>query len=319
MLSVVLCTFNGSRYLDAQLQSILEQTRLPDEVIACDDCSIDDTVEILNRFASKVPFPVRVTMNAENLRTSRNFQQGIEQAHGDVIVLADQDDVWQPEKLDRLERTLLDSPEAGFVFSDATVVDSELRPRGFTLWESIVFDRREHQLFRRGRAFECILRKYRVTGATMAFRSRYRDLILPIPVQWVHDAWISLLLSAVAPCCLIEEPLIRYRQHGNQQIGTTKPGLYWRYLRAREMSQASCFQAIADNFAMAHERLRGVPGIAPQRLAGLVEKSRHWRIRAEMRERGWWRFPIILREAWRGNYARYASGWKSMALDLFLG
>ena len=62
-------------------------------------------------------------------------------------------------------------------------------------------------------------------GATMAFRIAYRDLILPIPPAWVHDAWIALLISAVAHCALVPQPLIQYRQHSGQQLGKQRRGI----------------------------------------------------------------------------------------------
>ena len=79
------------------------------------------------------------------------------------------------------------------------------------------FNVREQRLVNDGRALELLLRRNVVTGATMAFRAKYRDLILPMPAYCQHDAWIALLLSAVAPCKAIAEPLIRYRRHSRQQ------------------------------------------------------------------------------------------------------
>lgn len=317
-LSIALCTYNGEPFLREQLASIREQTRLPDELVVCDDASSDRSASIAREFAQQVPFRVRVEVNEVNLRSTRNFAKAIGLCSGDAIVPADQDDVWLPHKLATLEAALAADPKLGFVFSNAEVVDERLKPLDYTLWDAIRFWPQEQERFRRGRAFEALLRRYRVTGATMAFRAAYRDLVLPIPAEWVHDAWIALLIAAVAPCAPVEEPLIRYRQHDRQQLGGKKRGLYGQFLAARTMTRETC-EAVAGRYATAWERLRQVPDVGAARLAKLAQKVEHSRRRAAMRNPGVWRLPIVLREMCRGHYSRFSLGWKAMAQDLFLG
>jgi glycosyltransferase involved in cell wall biosynthesis len=317
-LSVALCTFNGERFLSEQLASIAAQTRLPDELVVCDDVSSDRSTAIVREFAEKTRFPVRVEVNETNLGSTRNFARAIELCSGDIIVLADQDDVWLPHKLATLEAALDANPESGFAFSDAAVVDDRLNPLGYSLWEAIRFWPREQKRFRQGEAFEALLKRFRVTGATMAFRAVHRDLIMPFPREWVHDAWIALLISAVAPCVPIDEPLIRYRQHNRQQLGEKKRGLYGQYLAARVMNRAT-YEAVFQCYAAARERLGKIPGISTERLALLNRKVEHYRQRTLMRDPGAWRLPVILREAWYGNYSQFSLGWKAIAQDLFLG
>jgi glycosyltransferase involved in cell wall biosynthesis len=317
MISVALCTYNGDRFLAEQLASIRNQARLPDEVVLCDDRSTDATLAIARRFAEAVPFPVRIEANASNLGSTRNFAQAIELCRGDMVVLADQDDVWLPHKLAVLERALLDDPGAGFAFSDAEMVDEHLQPLGYKLWDALRFSARERRCFRRGEVFHKLLRRYRVTGATLAFRSRFKDLILPIPPEWVHDAWIGLLIATVASCRLIDEPLLQYRQHARQQLGERKRSLYQQYQAARKVSRES-YQAVAERYAQARDRLQRFPGVAPECIQALTRKIEHFQQRTRMRDGGVRRLPAILAETWRGNYARYSYGWKSIAQDLFL-
>jgi glycosyltransferase involved in cell wall biosynthesis len=103
-LSVALCTYNGTQYLQEQLDSIAAQTKLPDELVICDDRSSDNTVEIIKLFSSKVSFPVHLHINEINLRTIKNFEKAISLCTGDIIVLSDQDDVWKPCKTERILR-----------------------------------------------------------------------------------------------------------------------------------------------------------------------------------------------------------------------
>jgi hypothetical protein len=152
----------------------------------------------------------------------------------------------------------------------------------------------------------------------LAFRSRFRDLLLPIPREWVHDAWIALLISVVAGCVPVSEQLIRYRQHGSQQLGERKRGLYGQYHAARRISRDAC-EAVAMRYKQVEERLDGLPEVPPERLALLRRKIEHHQRRGSMREPRTWRLPHIVREAWGGNYGRYSLGWKAVAQDLFLG
>ena len=96
--SIALATYNGERYLQEQLNSFLHQTRLPDEIIACDDCSTDRTMDILESFAISALFAVYIYRNAINLGYTKNFERAISLCSGDVIFLSDQDDVWFPKR-----------------------------------------------------------------------------------------------------------------------------------------------------------------------------------------------------------------------------
>ena len=103
-ISVAMATCEGGRHLEAQLQSIAAQQRLPDELVVCDDASSDDTIEIARRFAERAPFPVRIETTEIRLGITANFERAVSLCAADVILLADQDDVWLPEKIALLER-----------------------------------------------------------------------------------------------------------------------------------------------------------------------------------------------------------------------
>lgn len=316
-LSTAMCTCNGERFLAEQLGSILRQHRRPDELVVCDDASSDGSVSILREFAGRAPFPTTVVVNERTLGSTRNFDQAVRLCSGDVIALADQDDVWLPHRLTLLEAAFDVNPTAGFAFSDALVVDAGLEPLGYSLWDAIDFHPRERWQFEAGKAFELLLRRYRVTGATMAFRRQFLDLILPIPPSWVHDAWIALMISATAGGSVIDKPLVRYRQHHLQQLGVSKRGLLAQFRSARTNGQET-FASKADRYALALERLQASGGVGADKLEILAERTAHLRLRARMRAPRSWRLPLIVRELCRGNYHRFSRGWKALAQDLFL-
>jgi len=227
-LSVAMCTYNGARYLREQLESIAAQTRLPDELVVCDDRSIDDTPKMIEAFAATVPFPVRLYINDATLKPVRNFAKAISLCEGEIIALADQDDVWREDKLARLASEFGARAEAGLIFSDAEMIDEHSRPLGYRAWQAawVEFSEAEQQVVNEGRGFEMLLRRNVVTGAAMAFRSKFRDLILPIPDDYdvmLHDYWIALLLATVSDLFCVSEPLIKYRRHQQQHTGLPPP------------------------------------------------------------------------------------------------
>ena len=214
-----MCTYAGEKYLLPQLESFARQNRLPDELIICDDNSQDSTMQLIKAFAVAAPFPVKIIKNDANIGSTKNFEQAINLCKGDVIALSDQDDVWHRNKLELIEGYFRSHPEAGVVFSNGNVVNDDLHPLGYTLWDSFGFNKEYRKRFLKGDAFHVLLNRNVVTGATMAFRSENRVKMLPIPLPWVHDSWIALIISIYTKILFIDESLIDYRQHQNQQIG----------------------------------------------------------------------------------------------------
>jgi glycosyltransferase involved in cell wall biosynthesis len=217
-----MCTYDGARYLRAQLDSIAAQTRLPDELVVCDDGSTDATPGILESFAAAAPFPVRIHVKRAPLGTAKNFERAIGLATGEIVALADQDDVWYPPKLERLEQELARSERIGLVFSDADVVDDRLRLAGYRLSEALRAFERHKRLIARGRLFEALIRDNLVTGCTAAFRADYKDLVIPVPAACAHDSWAALVIAAVAKVARVDAPLLAYRQHGANQSGLAR-------------------------------------------------------------------------------------------------
>jgi glycosyltransferase involved in cell wall biosynthesis len=105
-ISIALCSFNGSAYLAKQLESLVLQNRLPDEIVICDDASTDGSGEMIREFAKSAGVPVILHIHPMNVGTTANFQSAIEKCSGDWIALCDQDDIWLPGKLARIEEEI---------------------------------------------------------------------------------------------------------------------------------------------------------------------------------------------------------------------
>jgi len=319
-LSIAMCTYNGERFIQEQLDSIRAQTRLPDELIVCDDASTDRTREIVERFGATAPFPVRLRVNNSNMGLGRNFEQAVSLSTGDVIFIADQDDVWHPEKLARFAQEFHRQPGVGLVFSDAEVVDDQLNPKGYRLWRNFGFGLEDQMAVAKGRGFEVLIKHSFVAGATMAFRSDYKELVLPIPSSWLYDAWISTLVSAVSRVAILPEPMNQHRQHPTQVMGARKKSLVYKYKDAKRVVNAEFFTQMAQRNDTARSRLIDFdPHLKEQpEIRAFDEKIALCRLRAKMRQRPILKLPLIAQALLRGRYHRWGHGWKTALLDLFV-
>jgi glycosyltransferase involved in cell wall biosynthesis len=324
--SVALCTYNGAAFLPRQLASIENQTRLPDEVIICDDRSNDGTVDIVRKFAASVPFAVKIILNRENLGSTKNFEQAIRACTGDLIALSDQDDIWYPTRLERSEQELLTHPEVGLVFSDANIVDDQDRPVGATLWQAFSFTKKKEQQLLDGDYNLCV--KYRfVTGATAMFRASMRDHCLPIGTGWLHDEWLAATVAIFGDLRPIDSPLVFYRNHTAQQIGPT------RQLSSRDVTNERWNMFSSGKEAKKHwdqlakesrilqtlcDALSELPlsEVGRTRLRGYWAYLQFVSFRSNLSRRRLGRVYPVLKS--RSDYSKHFNGWISMAKDLLL-
>jgi glycosyltransferase involved in cell wall biosynthesis len=314
--SVAMATCEGGRFVDEQLASIASQRRPPDELVVCDDASKDDTFERVQAFASRAAFEVRASRNRARLGTTANFEQAIRSATGELVFLADQDDVWHPEKIEILAGVLAAHPATGAVFCDGDVIREDGRPLGYTLWRSLGFDGAEQRDVREGRAFDVFLRHVVAAGTTLAFRARLRDRALPFPaLRSCHDAFVAFVAAATCEVEIVSRPLVQYRFHGANQIGIRRLGFFEQLAKAREQLEGDAFGYAAEFFRTARTRLSDLP---PERLARIDAKILHATRRASMSPRLLERLPQIREELGSGRYRRFSYGWKSVAQDLLL-
>jgi hypothetical protein len=319
VISVALCTFNGERYLEEQLDSIAAQSRPPDELVICDDASTDASVAISEVLASHADFPVRIHVNERNLGSTRNFDRAIGLCAGDLIVLSDQDDVWRSDKLQVLEAAFDQHPEVGLAFSDADLVDEDTHPLGRTLWEQLQLDAAEIELLQSPGAFALLLAGSTVAGATLAFRGCFKDLVLPMPddLPIIHDGWIAALVSATARVLPLAEPLIQYRQHPGQQNGGRErvrpaPGL------TAALRRESTYDELLAVGGRVQERLAACSARYDSRTASQELQARlaHMRARRHLPTRVLPRTATVVTELLAGRYHAHSNGLRSAAKDL---
>ena len=322
VISIAMCTFNGTDYLQEQLISIAKQTRLPDEVVVCDDASTDSTLQILNEFKKDNSFSVEIHSNGVRLGATKNFEKAIRLCKGKIIVLCDQDDIWLPHKLEKIEELFEENHNIGYIFSNAMVVDEKLNPFNCTLWDYVSFTENQRRKFKQGNQIEILIQHNIVTGATMAFRKELRDWILPFPEEWVHDEWIALLLSAAEKKgLLIEESLIKYRIHSRQSLSINidgKPNIMEQLKKAYNERKV-CYKIETDRIKCVLDRLVLINRLSKRTNKLFEEKLKHLQIRQLIhnQKRGR-RFTKIFIELINLRYHKFSNGWKSIAKDLFL-
>jgi glycosyltransferase involved in cell wall biosynthesis len=317
-LSVAMCTYNGASYVGEQLRSIALQTKPPAELVISDDRSSDDTVAILERFASETPFPVRIYVNDHNLGPARNFEKAIELCSGRIIALCDQDDLWTPGKISRLLDVFERNPAAMYAFSDAEFVDGDGVPEGEMLWDAVGF-RNNARRFSGPEQLKSLLKHNVIPGAAMAFRASCKHIVLPIPDDWMHDYWIVLLLSSLSHGIPISEPLFRYRRHAGQVCGWRK----YTYLQVMKASLTTEPQEAWKKLWKFQELMKRVTSVSrlsecsADCLALLRDKELHLLRRAKIRSStGFARVAHLFREARTGRYSRYSDSWQSIVRDL---
>lgn len=211
--SVCMAVYNGQRYLEKQLSSILEQLGNNDEVIIVNDCSTDNSLSIIDSF---LDLRVKVISNSRNLGVIRSFEKALNNTTGDIIFFSDQDDIWLPGKVKAVTDCMKQS-QCCAVVSNALVIDKD---------EKIIND--SYFAVRKigGPGLWKSFYRNNYIGCCMAISSRIKPLILPFPDSIpMHDIWIGMVCDFLGEVRFIQKPLVAYRRHAYNQ--TTLSGKDW--------------------------------------------------------------------------------------------
>ncbi|ASW75055.1 glycosyltransferase family 2 protein [Chryseobacterium piperi] len=228
-LSVALCTYNGSRYIEKQLLSIINQTIVPDEIIICDDRSSDNTVQIIENFIKTHPdINIKIFINESSLRTIKNFEKAVSLCSGDWLFLSDQDDMWKKNKVEKMLNFIAQNSETLLLFTDGQLVDENDSNLESSLWEKWKFNPEiRKKWLNNENAFEDLVHnKNYVTGATVMISRKLLKDTLPfdIPKGYYHDCWLAVNAAGLNGLRYMNECLIDYRIHQQQQVGITSGG-----------------------------------------------------------------------------------------------
>ena len=217
----VIATYNGEKFLNEQLKSILEQTQRPQQIVIVDDYSQDNTRKIIDKYVKKFPNLVTFIQNERNIGPKKAFEIGISRCETDYIALCDQDDIWDPDKIAKLFHALEDNEKAKLCFHNLNFINENGNlVKDTNYWE--VAPPHEPLPVTGAQARERLANfSNPVPGCTMFFSSDLKEYIFPMPSsKWIgHDWWISVNAFFFADPIYVEDTLTRYRIHSNQTAG----------------------------------------------------------------------------------------------------
>ena len=318
--SIALATCEGDRYLAQQLESFARQTRIPDELVVCDDASTDRTSQILQEFKACAPFAVRIIRNEQRRGYVANFGQALELTTGDLVFLSDQDDVWLPQKIEVMLAERGAFPEKLLFMNDADITHADLTRTGLTKLGQLEAGGSPPQAF--------------VMGCCCAVSRELLTLCLPVPADARgHDNWLVDFSNRIGATRVVREALQLYRRHGDNESSvlanrTTAIGirdrLRWQLSRALSpdsegpaASEYSHKELLLAGLREAVGRCGGHYDVLLCDAAARLEKE----LQALLARRQIRRLPVLRRVpralyfSMRGGY-RYSSGVRSLVRDL---
>lgn len=213
-ISVCMATFNGEQYIHAQIESILKQNRPSDEIVISDDCSTDSTLEIIRGFGDN---RIRIIESPGFRNPIFNFENAILASVGDIIVLADQDDIWLDGRLDTI-RSAFESSKSRFLL---VVLDSAVVNKRLEVIQPSVFE-----FMHSGPGLFKNIYRNTYIGCHMAFSRNLVPLILPFPKKIpMHDMWIGLVSELVGRVVFVNSISMLFRRTGRN---FTQPQNSWK-------------------------------------------------------------------------------------------
>ena len=237
-ITILLATYNGSLFLQEQLDSLFNQSHTQWTLLVHDDNSTDNTLDIIKKNIQK--HPNKITLLEDNIchgTPSANFSFLLRNTDSNYIMFCDQDDIWLANKIKHtlntmkiLEDKYLNQP--CMVFSDLEVVDEEGKTIASSLWKSQKLTPQSvHNT-------KDILALNVVTGCTIMLNKKTKELVSPIPKTDIeHDHWIAIHMSKHGHIAFIDEPLIKYRQHSSNTLGANNAGLSYFLMKTKKILQ----------------------------------------------------------------------------------
>ena len=208
LISVVIATYNGEKFLRKQLDSIFNQTYKNLEIIAVDDCSSDSTVSILHEYAARYD-NFKVFVHNCNVGYIKNFERGFLQTMGDFIAPCDQDDIWMPNKIDVLLKNM---NRCEIAYCNSAFIDDEDNLMGDKLSDRTNATNFDNPLM--------YLVGASAPGHAMLLKKQVAFDAMPFPDVFSHDNWLGFVATFNGSVKFVNEVLVHYRRHDTNVFST---------------------------------------------------------------------------------------------------
>lgn len=276
-ISIALCTYNGETYLREQLNSFLQQTLVPYEVVACDDSSSDATIEILEEFSRTAPFQVRIFRNERNLGVIKNFSKAASLCTGEYVAFSDQDDIWLSDRLEAcFNKMQIAEQEYGtdiplLIHSDLYLMDSKNQMIASSYHKILGVRHVDAEPLK-----PLLVRNF-VLGCTCLCNKVLIKESLPFPDVIVnHDGWCAFIAASRGKILFIPEPKVLYRHHGSNVTAWSKSFSYKEYILSLITRKLTPDRDIFMSLGLLHQaeelkaRLKELSGVVPPYLNNYI-------------------------------------------------
>lgn len=310
--SVGMTTYNSAKFVREQLESILNQTILPDEIVIFDDASTDNTVEMLNNILGGLEnISVKIFSNEKNIGYIKNFEQCFNSCSGDIIVSCDADDIWFPDKVKKIKECF-SNEQVVYVYHDAIVIDGDGNVINESLnstWDHLEDKENAEQILLRN-----VRRQGFPYGMTMAFKRNLLEEITPF--MFAHDGWINMCAPLFGRIVCITEPLSYYRRHGHNTSGSNGESVFKRARQTEKQPWFDWPSAYVNSYSTYYDRFS-------ERLPIVVKTELEEQIRFRkmlvgvVEEKSKIRAIMLLLKDYKILYKKYRGTWKTLLIDIY--
>ena len=289
-IAVAMALYNGKAYIEQQLDSLLNQTVLPDQIVICDDGSTDGSLEFVTSYAANHPHGERICLaqNAKNLGYTQNFYRAVSLCRADLIFLCDQDDIWRSDKIEEMRDAFAANDSIDLIASAHTLIDGEGHPITSARYPDSPGTGALLRIDERA-----VVSQFRWPGMCMAMTNAFWQEVRgdAVRIHAPHDRVFALLAASRGGFAFLDTPLASHRRHADNSGGEEhRASSYLRRSFKRkelgtslqwldgQIAEANCFSSAAQ------DALRSYRDYVALRLEALEKRS-----------------PLLLAKAWRAG------------------
>ena len=313
--SVAIAAYRGEKFIGELISSLFAQTMAPDEIVITDDSPDDLTENAVKAFDDP---RIIYHRNERQLKVNRNFEKAISLCRGEYIFLCDQDDIWLPDKIKTMVKSLDNAPDAAGIFCNSKVVNTDLKPLGFSLWQMRKFTPALQQKFKNGKQLAVFFKRITCSTHNIALRRSAVAKTLPLPEldPFYIDTFFGLNFAIANQWLICDRELTLYRVHTDNLSAPQNGNLLAQAalsVNARKQNSLLRTAEIATELIT-----RFNTSVDNKTLTALKNYRLHHQNRAAYSKNIFCRFFQISRELFAGRYRKYSALYKAV-VDLLIG